>query len=1138
MTRVVRPLQEIAERCGEDPACRDGPPVLGKFNVPNSVCARIYASGQRELHQNEGNAAGGCAAYSSVTSALVEAAPVIIEPQYSVPPERFCAARVWADAGMSACARKLQEYDRMCESTTFRIFCRRQHQYLSLQGHDTLNASFRASRIFERCSEPSVGEYMQKVEEVNTACAAEPSFQPLSDLGGANWWEELDPSSYNSSEFEFEWSRWQDKCIITSVYGLQQAGVSLSLYITIFAVIVGARCIKVELPWMTAADFTTDICRSRWFTAVSITWLLYAFYILSIEYFLHPDSAAYIYIQAKGVPRSLYFLLLSLAWLPHFVLLLQGNNPYRSRAISFTITGAGLVVQHFVAFNMFALMLRRFANDPGSVTLSLFGLEMGISGLLCLTLDLSFLHMICKTDYVIRFRDSCLAHTRKVLNQLPSKPSKDCNRPPPVDGLSESPPDNTGRAVQNVPSDMGCEAQRTEEGGGGGEGREEVTEEERLNRQIGIRIVVHVGCAKVAVPTHDELAYYFSHHLFGGMFPPRRLVVTSLKIVKPSGACSNPSGDAKTRVRYHSDLAAPQAHGKDESSVLTMWPLDGPRWFKQKLKRRLAPGTTMVEVSMLVCGACRTLQERHWLCDMLERECAIMGQRKDDAGFVHVNGRLTYYRKMLHSVDQPLIRLMIDRLNSSLLIQALSTTAEQLERQESPTPLLLAEQTERQGAPILLTLDQLQMLMGPTFQALKESILTARLAPGLKWENVGDATPLTGNKLEIFNERLAGALAKGQQEFTREELDAFQVSDLCYNSCIKVGNVYFRPATRAVADRNKIENFLEVCTRSGVLFEHAEILSCLPADELQRVQSRIEKLQKHGEQDWTSLHKVQLLVAAEVSKEFMEARNLLVQQLQAPAFEEWLRENSKILSNPGWPSRTEACTDVEPGFPLAATFAFFQQTVAAESRASPMELSAEDIIQQLIGLGNFHNSPDALKDEALGRTGKEKEEVKPNDEHGSKDKRLLLKMFRALVYKAVTLQNNPSIIAEFVMPRPKAVNTPVDSHAQELVVLSVQEWKPRAVAEARLSTRFVVMQPPDHEANIADAKKHAQDDYFLPTILWVSIMLALLVILRTFAINMFSHSQIVTWMLDVAAWLNSSCDRVEVAARTSVAFFQ
>ena len=54
---------------------------------------------------------------------------------------------------------------------------------------------------------------------------------------------------------------------------------------------------------------------------------------------------------------------------------------------------------------------------------------------------------------------------------------------------------------------------------------------------------------------------------------------------------------------------------------------------------------------------------------------------------------------------------------------------------------------------------------------------------------------------------------------------------------------------------------------------------------------------------------------------------------------------------------------------------------------------------------------------------------------------------------------------------------------ENLVVLSVQEWKPRAVRSVRLSTRYVVMLPPEHEAQIAGAMKRAHSSQFVPTIL-------------------------------------------------------
>jgi len=64
--------------------------------------------------------------------------------------------------------------------------------------------------------------------------------------------------------------------------------------------------------------------------------------------------------------------------------------------------------------------------------------------------------------------------------------------------------------------------------------------------------------------------------------------------------------------------------------------------------------------------------------------------------------------------------------------------------------------------------------------------------PGLSWENVGKAKPTTGT--EIHNRRLESALVQGQ-EFTKDELDAFQLCSLSYSTYIKVGDSYFQPKT-------------------------------------------------------------------------------------------------------------------------------------------------------------------------------------------------------------------------------------------------------------------------------------------------------------------------------------------------------
>ena len=92
---------------------------------------------------------------------------------------------------------------------------------------------------------------------------------------------------------------------------------------------------------------------------------------------------------------------------------------------------------------------------------------------------------------------------------------------------------------------------------------------------------------------------------------------------------------------------------------------------------------------------------------MLERERDAMHQCKDDAGFIHVNRRLSNFRKTVHSIDESLIQLMTERLNSSFLIQSLNNCAEQRGQQGASTPS---------------TLDQLQLMFGPTFKALKEKM--------------------------------------------------------------------------------------------------------------------------------------------------------------------------------------------------------------------------------------------------------------------------------------------------------------------------------------------------------------------------------------------------------------------------------
>jgi hypothetical protein len=82
----------------------------------------------------------------------------------------------------------------------------------------------------------------------------------------------------------------------------------------------------------------------------------------------------YYHLQKQKLPTSLYFLLLSIGWVPHFVLLLLANNPFRGLS-SYVITGVGLAAEHGVAatimyFNFFRLS-RHSADESSLVQMAI-----------------------------------------------------------------------------------------------------------------------------------------------------------------------------------------------------------------------------------------------------------------------------------------------------------------------------------------------------------------------------------------------------------------------------------------------------------------------------------------------------------------------------------------------------------------------------------------------------------------------------------------------------------------------------------------------------------------------------------------------------------------------------------------------
>jgi len=67
------------------------------------------------------------------------------------------------------------------------------------------------------------------------------------------------------------------------------------------------------------------------------------------------------------------------------------------------------------------------------------------------------------------------------------------------------------------------------------------------------------------------------------------------------------------------------------------------------------------------------------------------------------------------------------------------------------------------------------------------------MAPGLQWKEAGSETTQTGS--EIQNDKLAAALMRLQLRFSQEELDAFDLGPLSYDSCIIVDDKRFEPVS-------------------------------------------------------------------------------------------------------------------------------------------------------------------------------------------------------------------------------------------------------------------------------------------------------------------------------------------------------
>jgi hypothetical protein len=487
----------------------------------------------------------------------------------------------------------------------------------------------------------------------------------------------------------------------------------------------------------------------------------------------------------------------------------------------------------------------------------------------------------------------------------------------------------------------------------------------------------------------------------------------------------------------------------------------------------------------------------------------------------------------------------------------------------------------------------LEQLQAPAFREWlheNESFISEHGGPlqiGSKWERVHSVLK---TDIEFVNSKLASALLnKRHGTFNRKELDSFGVRDLTRNSYLKAGGQIFMPVAGPV---------VQPCfpLTSVFAFFNATVAADLQADAVEMTAEGI----------------IQQLIWA---TEFLHRRDdsgdeesstaaLAVEQGPERSSEALVQLQKELPTPPLGAFAGKLCVTVEKIANVSATAGFLDRldpyvtlTLGSQTKCTSVKENAGGNViyretctfnksLKLSELRVVVMDKDTMVDDNLGDCTIDLNQVRIDHgfERGNpvpfqfqlmrsgkaagfvhlhfSTRAHILKAFRAIVWRAVTLTNNSSLICDlvnrrkqsaqamqgaraislanesFVRPRGSSFCCLPQVEARSIRSLSVQECRPRALTETRLSTRFVVMQPPDHEAQIAGAKKDAHSARFVPTILWVSCALALLVIFRTFFINIISASHVVDWLVAMAAWLRTSCDRVEMFGNTGMATFQ
>jgi DNA-directed RNA polymerase II subunit RPB2 len=89
---------------------------------------------------------------------------------------------------------------------------------------------------------------------------------------------------------------------------------------------------------------------------------------------------------------------------------------------------------------------------------------------------------------------------------------------------------------------------------------------------------------------------------------------------------------------------------------------------------------------------------------------------------------------------------------------------------------------------------------------------------GLEWENIGKKRPLNG--IELFNDSFAEELKK-RTNFTKEELEEYDLKHLFIDHCIKVGNKYYKPIEVSDKIERRLYREVSLCKLPVMVGSHS-----------------------------------------------------------------------------------------------------------------------------------------------------------------------------------------------------------------------------------------------------------------------------------------------------------------------------